>query len=214
MLRHLPTAALETPALKCFAGLSGSYGPLLSVKALADPWLSIGSPRASGLRLPRPSPDAASEAPQCKIVCFFLRFRLDFRREGSVGAGMPGSGPGSGQYKGQHVAGPERQEPIMAKQSKKTTKTIAHTSAADITTETQPAGRVTRREALHQALATEQGASIQELCATFGWQPHSARAALSGLRKSGTAVDRILPATAGGEARYRVAVKLGQEARQ
>lgn len=35
------------------------------------------------------------------------------------------------------------------------------------------------------------GASLDHLCNATGWQPHSARAALSGLRKAGHAVERI-----------------------
>ena len=34
------------------------------------------------------------------------------------------------------------------------------------------------------------GASLAAICKTTGWQPHSARAALSGLRKAGCVVER------------------------
>ncbi len=34
------------------------------------------------------------------------------------------------------------------------------------------------------------GASLDDLCKATGWQPHSARAALSGLRKAGHVVER------------------------
>jgi Protein of unknown function (DUF3489) len=104
-----------------------------------------------------------------------------------------------------------KEEHAMTTRSKKTSKTVAPASAAEISGEAQGPSRVSRREALRNVLATEQGASIRELCDSFGWQPHSARAALSGLRKAGTGVARILPATSGGETRYRVVTEADQE---
>jgi hypothetical protein len=103
------------------------------------------------------------------------------------------------------------EEPAMTTRSKKTTKIAAPASAAGISGETNTPSRVSRREALRNVLATEQGASIRELCDSFGWQPHSARAALSGLRKAGTGVARILPATSEGETRYRIVTEVDQE---
>jgi hypothetical protein len=35
-------------------------------------------------------------------------------------------------------------------------------------------------------LARPQGATLEAICEATGWQPHSARAVLSGMRKSGT----------------------------
>ena len=48
---------------------------------------------------------------------------------------------------------------------------------------------------LREYLSTKTGASLNEICAAFGWQSHSARAALTGLRKSGSVVERINFAT-------------------
>jgi DNA-binding IclR family transcriptional regulator len=39
-------------------------------------------------------------------------------------------------------------------------------------------------------LGREQGATLAELVGATGWQPHSARAMLTGLRKKGHAVER------------------------
>ncbi len=39
-------------------------------------------------------------------------------------------------------------------------------------------------------LTRPSGASLSAICKTTGWQPHSARAALSGLRKAGHAIER------------------------
>lgn len=78
----------------------------------------------------------------------------------------------------------------------------------------KPAPRTTRLRAL---LSSETGANVHEICVTFGWQPHSARAAMSGLRKSGTAVERInfavsdigTGSTEKGLTRYSIAVSGG-----
>jgi len=42
------------------------------------------------------------------------------------------------------------------------------------------------------------------LQSAMGWQPHSVRAALSGLRKAGYIIDRTDPAKPGGTATYRI----------
>ncbi|QPH54933.1 DUF3489 domain-containing protein [Pontivivens ytuae] len=44
---------------------------------------------------------------------------------------------------------------------------------------------------LRQMLARRNGATITQLQERFGWQPHSARAAISMLRKSGEHVERV-----------------------
>lgn len=50
--------------------------------------------------------------------------------------------------------------------------------------------RTTKIETLSSMLARPEGASLAAICATMGWQAHSARAALSGLRKAGHAITR------------------------
>jgi Protein of unknown function (DUF3489) len=55
--------------------------------------------------------------------------------------------------------------------------------------DTLPA-RVSRTDQLMEALLTPEGASIEDLCTRFSWLPHSARAALTGLRKRGLDVER------------------------
>jgi hypothetical protein len=54
-----------------------------------------------------------------------------------------------------------------------------------------PTKSAQRTDELRYLLSSETGASLNEICAAFGWQAHSARATLSGLRKSGTAFERI-----------------------
>jgi hypothetical protein len=62
--------------------------------------------------------------------------------------------------------------------------------------------RVSRTDQLIALLRTSDGASIDDLCERFGWLPHSARAALTGLRKRGLDVQRT---KAGTVTIYRIA---------
>ena len=64
--------------------------------------------------------------------------------------------------------------------------------------------RISKRACLAAMLAAPEGASIAEIGAALAWQPHTVRAALSTLRKSGTMIERIAPASAGDATRYRV----------
>jgi hypothetical protein len=48
----------------------------------------------------------------------------------------------------------------------------------------------TKRALIVTLLAREQGASLAELIAATGWLPHTTRAALTGLRQSGCAIER------------------------
>lgn len=51
---------------------------------------------------------------------------------------------------------------------------------------------VTRPEQLVNLLKRKSGATIAELQDKFGWQPHTARAAISGLRKAGEPIERSI----------------------
>lgn len=48
----------------------------------------------------------------------------------------------------------------------------------------------TRQEQLARLLNRKSGASIAQIQKAFGWQPHTARAAISTLRKAGTGIER------------------------
>lgn len=53
------------------------------------------------------------------------------------------------------------------------------------------AGADTKKsEAFERLLTREAGASLDELTSASGWQPHSCRAFLTGLRKRGWAIER------------------------
>ncbi len=52
------------------------------------------------------------------------------------------------------------------------------------------AAKQTRQKQLRKMLTRKSGVTIAQLQKTFGWQPHTARAAISAQRKAGCVVDR------------------------
>ncbi|WP_367180446.1 DUF3489 domain-containing protein [uncultured Ruegeria sp.] len=48
----------------------------------------------------------------------------------------------------------------------------------------------TKIDKVQALLRRPSGASLEELCKATGWQPHSVRAALSGLRNKGVTTER------------------------
>lgn len=54
--------------------------------------------------------------------------------------------------------------------------------------------KITKTTLLRQLLEQGGGATLDEICAATGWQAHSARAALTGLRKGGATVERVASA--------------------
>ncbi len=63
--------------------------------------------------------------------------------------------------------------------------------------------RMTKKDQLIKLLGGKSGADLKSLSAKLGWQHHTTRAALSGLRKAGYDVVNEKPAT-GGASRYRI----------
>jgi predicted ArsR family transcriptional regulator len=61
----------------------------------------------------------------------------------------------------------------------------------------------TKKEQLIRLLGTKSGCDIKSLSAKLGWQQHTTRAALSGLRKAGYEVVNEKPAS-GGTSKYRI----------
>ena len=49
--------------------------------------------------------------------------------------------------------------------------------------------RVSKQDQLAALLLRDQGATLDQMIAAMGWLPHSTRAALTGLRKKGYAID-------------------------
>jgi DNA-binding transcriptional regulator PaaX len=64
--------------------------------------------------------------------------------------------------------------------------------------------RDTKTEILRKLLSRKSGADLAALQAATGWQAHSVRAALSGLRKAGYLIDRTAPNKPGGSTVYRL----------
>lgn len=50
--------------------------------------------------------------------------------------------------------------------------------------------KATRREQLQKLLARKSGVTIGQIQKAFGWQPHTARAAISAQRKAGLVIER------------------------
>jgi len=67
----------------------------------------------------------------------------------------------------------------------------------------EPVARVSKASAVLALLQRDGGATLPELIAATGWLPHTTRAALTGLRKKGHAVDRT---KRDGATCYRIAV--------
>jgi hypothetical protein len=76
-------------------------------------------------------------------------------------------------------------------------------------TRTATPPKPTKAATIEEMLRARRGASIAELGNATGWQDHSVRAALSGLRKAGYAVERRAPAKPGAAARYRITATPG-----
>ena len=64
--------------------------------------------------------------------------------------------------------------------------------------------RETKTAILRKLLSRKAGADLDALQSATGWQPHSVRAALSGLRKTGYSIDRTDSAKPGGSTVYRI----------
>lgn len=60
----------------------------------------------------------------------------------------------------------------------------------------------TKRDQLIALLSRKGGQQMAQLVVALGWLPHTVRAALTGLRKSGLVVERVVGGD--GRARYRV----------
>lgn len=77
------------------------------------------------------------------------------------------------------------------------------TKAIPAKTKTGSDKRVTKKDQLVKLLGGKSGADLKVLSAKLGWQHHTTRAALSGLRKAGYDVVNEKSAT-GGASRYRI----------
>jgi predicted ArsR family transcriptional regulator len=75
--------------------------------------------------------------------------------------------------------------------AKTTTKLDVHADASSVDVVAPPTTkRVTKTDQLIALLRRPDGASIEEMVEALGWLPHTARAALTGLKKKGHAIVR------------------------
>jgi predicted ArsR family transcriptional regulator len=88
-------------------------------------------------------------------------------------------------------------------QSTKSTETAARKPRAHVPTDEAPKSK---KNQLIDLLRAKGGADVQALSDTLGWQPHTVRAALTGLRKAGVEVDKM-PVREGERTRYRINAK-------
>ena len=68
-----------------------------------------------------------------------------------------------------------------------------------------------KKDQLIGLLSAKGGADVRALSDTLGWQPHTVRAALTGLRKAGIAIEKM-PVRDGELTRYRINAKRGRSA--
>lgn len=68
-----------------------------------------------------------------------------------------------------------------------------------------------KKDQLIALLRSKGGADVQAISDTLGWQPHTVRAALTGLRKAGVALEKMA-VREGERTRYRINVKRGRPA--
>jgi len=69
----------------------------------------------------------------------------------------------------------------------------------------------TKKDQFIDLLRSKAGSDVKALSDALGWQPHTVRAALTGLRKAGVTVEK-LPAREGELTRYRINPKRGRAA--
>ena len=62
----------------------------------------------------------------------------------------------------------------------------------------------TKTDLVLSMLQKPNGASLEAICKATGWQAHSARAMLSGLRKAGYRIERSAAGGKGGGSVYRI----------
>ena len=73
--------------------------------------------------------------------------------------------------------------------------------------------RFTKKDHLIRLLRSQYGASNEAISKKLNWQPHTTRAALSGLRKSGIVIEKMAPPK-GGPTRYFIANEPERDAKQ
>ncbi len=68
----------------------------------------------------------------------------------------------------------------------------------------------TKIDKVQALLRRPSGANLEALCKATGWQPHSVRAALSGLRKKDVTIERRASDKPDGSSTYHLAAGTGE----
>lgn len=79
--------------------------------------------------------------------------------------------------------------PAAAQRSAKRARVSTQTPSAQSAPAATPVRKVTKRDQLAELLVRDEGATLDQMIAATGWLPHTTRAALTGLRKAGYAID-------------------------
>lgn len=96
--------------------------------------------------------------------------------------------------------------------AKKPTTTSDTTEVTSKTIEKEAAARTeSKKDRLICMLSRDGGTTIAEISAALGWQPHTTRAAITGLRKSGHEVETAKPADRTSGLIYRIAISAGAD---
>jgi hypothetical protein len=172
-----------------------------------------GLPLSAQLRVPFVSRDSVCDKKFEHCISTELRIgsagvrepeRLDKRRNPSIGAGpkspsVSGLKPrmimhhwGCGWWEQQLCCSADGAPPM--------TKSAKNNALAEIAADA-PQPRSTKTSAVIALLQRAEGATQGEIVETTGWQKHTARAALTGLKKKGHTVERT---KADGVSRYRI----------
>lgn len=99
----------------------------------------------------------------------------------------------------------------MAKKSNTTSET---NKTKNTTSQTSSPVRMRSKKArLIEMLHQNGGTTVTAISAALGWQPHTTRAAITGLRKLGHEVETAKPADGGAGLVYRIAQSAGADAK-
>lgn len=61
-----------------------------------------------------------------------------------------------------------------------------------------------KKARLIELLRPRKGVNVAHLATTLGWQPHTTRAALTGLKKDGVIIEKLAPPNGETQSRYRL----------
>ena len=79
--------------------------------------------------------------------------------------------------------------PAAGQSPAKRPRVSTRTPLASIAADAVPVRKATKRDQLAALLVRDEGATLNQMIAETGWLPHTTRAALTGLRKAGYAID-------------------------